>query len=42
MPVVALSMAELLGWLLRLRGGNPMDHLPDLGDVYDALPGSPD
>jgi hypothetical protein len=42
MPIVALSMAELLGWLLRLRGGSPMDHLPDLGDAYDALPGSPD
>ncbi|MGW2743907.1 hypothetical protein [Streptomyces sp. NPDC001450] len=37
MPIVALSMAALLRWLLRLGGGNPMDHLPDLGDAYDSL-----
>jgi hypothetical protein len=42
MPIVALSVAELLQWLLHLGGGNPMDHLPDLGDAYGALQGAPD
>lgn len=42
MPIVALSMAELLRWLLRLGGANPMEHLPDLGDAYDTLWRTPD
>lgn len=42
MPIVALSVAELLQWLLHLGGENPMDHLPDLGDAYDARQGAPD
>ncbi|MFG1805693.1 hypothetical protein [Streptomyces sp. NPDC049040] len=42
MPIVALSMGGLLGWLLRLGGGNPMDNLPDLGDAYDTFRRRPD